>query len=210
MLSSAGIVWRMISGVTKPARAARFLKDERGQFAIIGALLMVPVIAIAGLALDYARLHAAQSRLQTAADAAAFAAVGAAGLPVEQLQRLAADFVAANADGLDVETETKVNGRRLEVEVTSEVATPLLSVIGANVTEIRVTASVESPAPLGGGSIHQTDHARNGSEQASDAEYEKLRKRIYGVLNKLPKAERDRLSRKYADILKGGPVRLSR
>jgi Flp pilus assembly protein TadG len=200
----------MISRVSRSTGLRAFARDERGQFAIIGALLMVPILAIAGLALDYARLHAAQSRLQAAADAAAMAAVGAAGAPAETLERIAADFVAANADGMEVETSTKVDGRRLEVEVKTEVATPLLSVIGTNVTEIRVAASVESPMPLGGGSVRQPVGLNGGADAATNAEYERLRQRIFKALNQLPRAERERLSRKYAEILKRKPARLAR
>jgi hypothetical protein len=200
----------MISRFLRSTGLRAFACDERGQFAIIGALLMVPILAIAGLALDYARLHAAQSRLQAAADAAAMAAVGAAGAPAETLERIAADFVVANADGMEVETKAKVDGRRLEVEVKTEVATPLLSVIGANFTEVAVSASVESPVPLGGGSIRQPDRVKAGVDGVTDAEFERLRQRIFNALNQLPRAERERLSRKYADILKRKPVRLAR
>jgi Flp pilus assembly protein TadG len=180
----------------------KFARDERGQFAIIGALLMVPVIAISGLALDYTRLHSAQSRLQSAADAAALAAVGAAGEPVARLQQLAADFVAANADGLDVDTETRVEGKHLEVQVTSEIATPLLSVIGSQSVMLTVTAGIDSPVQLAGGSVIGGNDA--------PADYERLRRRIAEAMRQLPRAQRERLARKYADILSRRPARLAR
>ncbi len=187
------------------ASLRQFVRDERGQFAIIGALLMVPVIAISGLALDYARLHSAQSRLQSAADAAALAAIGAAGQPVARLQQLAADFAAANADGLNIDTETTVSGKHLEVRLTSEIATPLLSVVGSQSVLLTVTAGIDSPVQLGGGSVVAGDDVSPDLKN----DYERLRRRIADAMRQLPKAQRERLARKYADILSRHAARLS-
>jgi Flp pilus assembly protein TadG len=49
------------------------LKDERGAVAVMVALLMVPLIGFAAIAIDVAGMYSEQQQLQTGADAAAFA-----------------------------------------------------------------------------------------------------------------------------------------
>jgi len=53
----------------------RFLKNRSGNFGILAALLLVPVIGAAGLALDYSNAISIKTKIQGAADAAALAAV---------------------------------------------------------------------------------------------------------------------------------------
>ncbi|MEE6274587.1 pilus assembly protein TadG-related protein [Georgenia wangjunii] len=49
------------------------LSDERGAVSVMVALLMIPLIAFAAIAVDVAAMHAERQQLQTGADAAAFA-----------------------------------------------------------------------------------------------------------------------------------------
>ena len=51
----------------------RFFRDERGAVAATYALALVPLIAVAGLAFDYARVAGMETELQNAADQAALA-----------------------------------------------------------------------------------------------------------------------------------------
>jgi Flp pilus assembly protein TadG len=56
-----------------PARLTARLREERGAVAVIVALMMVPLLGCAALAVDIAAVHAEQQQLQNAADAAALA-----------------------------------------------------------------------------------------------------------------------------------------
>ncbi|WP_417411061.1 TadE/TadG family type IV pilus assembly protein [Hoeflea sp.] len=62
----------------------RFLADRSGNFAILLAILLVPVIGAAGLALDYSNALSVKTRIQGAADAAALAAVAESSPSVKQ------------------------------------------------------------------------------------------------------------------------------
>jgi len=62
----------------------RFLADRSGNFGILLALLLVPVIGAAGLALDYSNALSVKTRIQGAADAAALAAVAESSPGVKQ------------------------------------------------------------------------------------------------------------------------------
>ena len=78
------------------------LRDERGAVAVMVALLMVPLIAFAAIAIDVAAMWSERQQLQTAADAGALAiaqdcARGACGDPAETAESLAV----ANVNGQD-------------------------------------------------------------------------------------------------------------
>ncbi|HEV7319924.1 MAG TPA: pilus assembly protein TadG-related protein [Ensifer sp.] len=55
--------------------AARFLKDEGGNFAVLSAFLMVPLFTAASVAINLARINLEAAKMQAALDAAAYAAV---------------------------------------------------------------------------------------------------------------------------------------
>ena len=57
------------------ARLRRRLEGERGATAVVFALLLVPMLGFAAIAVDIGALYAEKARLQVAADAAAIAVV---------------------------------------------------------------------------------------------------------------------------------------
>jgi Flp pilus assembly protein TadG len=61
-------------GLTALRRRARTrLSGERGATAVVVALLLVPLLGFAAIAVDIGAVYAERARLQTAADAAALA-----------------------------------------------------------------------------------------------------------------------------------------
>ncbi|MBX9758334.1 MAG: VWA domain-containing protein [Beijerinckiaceae bacterium] len=68
----------LLSGVTRPSTASRFWKDVSGNIAMLTALIMIPLVGVGGLAIDHMQADSAKVRLDTAADAAALAAVNTA------------------------------------------------------------------------------------------------------------------------------------
>jgi Flp pilus assembly protein TadG len=59
----------------------RLIADRRGNVAIIFGLCLLPMLGLAGIAIDYSAAAAAQARLNSVADSAALAAVSVAGNP---------------------------------------------------------------------------------------------------------------------------------
>lgn len=112
------------------------LRSESGGMAIIYALCLVPLLAFAGLALDYSRGSLGQSRLQSALDAAG---LSVARLPAdtrtEEIEQKALEWMKASlADkGLDdIElTARKIgaNAERIRLEAHSKVDMTLSRVI---------------------------------------------------------------------------------
>jgi Flp pilus assembly protein TadG len=66
---------RYISGTIM--RLRRLIRDRRGATALIFALTLIPLIGVAGVAIDYARLVHMKTTLQAAADAAAISGASA-------------------------------------------------------------------------------------------------------------------------------------
>jgi len=58
----------------------RFSRNERGNFAMILAIVAIPLMGIIGLGIDLTRAYIAQTRLQNAVDNAALAAAGMSGM----------------------------------------------------------------------------------------------------------------------------------
>lgn len=69
----------------------RLFRDRSGNFGIMTAILLVPVIGTAGLAIDISNALMARSTLQAAADAAAIAAVAESSAGVLQAMQLKSD-----------------------------------------------------------------------------------------------------------------------
>lgn len=69
----------------------RFLTDRSGNFGILLAILLVPVIGAAGLALDYSNAISIKAKIQGAADAAALAAVAESSAGVKQAFAMSGD-----------------------------------------------------------------------------------------------------------------------
>ncbi|CAG1008445.1 hypothetical protein RHIZO_03499 [Rhizobiaceae bacterium] len=76
----------------------KFLLDRSGNFAAISAILCVPLLLAAGLAVDFSRYSAANRHLQEVSDAAALAMAISKEQNTEKLRKIGLDYIAANAD----------------------------------------------------------------------------------------------------------------
>tara|TARA_R110002020_G_scaffold110627_19_gene255570 strand:- start:3880 stop:5169 length:1290 start_codon:yes stop_codon:yes gene_type:complete len=75
-----------------------FLKDRSGNFGVMFAILLVPVIGVAGLALDYTNATSVKTQVQGAADAAAVAAIAESSEGVKAAFALSGDGEVAIAE----------------------------------------------------------------------------------------------------------------
>lgn len=138
-------------------------RDISGNFGIISALIMTPLVAIAGLAVDVSNAYSTRTHLQDAADAAALGAIAEKSPAVEEAFKMAADGVidvgqqdalklfqsqvSSNAGYTLTTTSAKLTktGRHLEADVffKAEVPTTLLRIIGKNTMTVSGTATAE-------------------------------------------------------------------
>lgn len=140
-----------------------FFKNTSGNFGILAALMMVPVIGAAGLALDYSNALTVKTRIQGAADAAALAAVAESSIGVKQAMAMSGDgevpfaadeaikfFKAQNEGDTDFKLDEvsakiiKKNGRLYSiVDYKVTVPTTLSKVMGQNLIQVAGQAVVE-------------------------------------------------------------------
>lgn len=141
----------------------RFLTDRSGNFGILAAILLVPVIGAAGLALDYSNAISIKARIQGAADAAALAAVAESSPGVKQAFSMSGDgevavgasdavtfFKAQLESAADFKLEeidakvVKKNGRLYSVvNYRATVPTTLSRVLGKDLISVVGQATVE-------------------------------------------------------------------
>jgi Putative Flp pilus-assembly TadE/G-like len=171
-----------------------FAGCERGNFGIVFALVAVPVLGIAGMALDYSRISSTKASLQASVDAAITAAAAAGGR-VEAMQTTVSDFIAANFQGEGVKVTTTVNSNDMRVEARYMLDLPVLAALGKPQVEITASAEVESAAPL-----------RDGSVQAAPAigkqDLQRARERFEQMTRRMPREMRDALRRDFENYLK--------
>ena len=134
------------------SRLRRRTSDERGATAVMFALLLVPMLGFAAIAVDVGALYAERARLQVAADAAAIAVAqdcsrGNCGDMLATAQAL----ITAN-DGAGTASQPVLSQDPLSVTVTG--STPqehwFAPVIGHDSTQVAASATVAWGAPDGG------------------------------------------------------------
>lgn len=114
-----------------------FALNRSGNVAMIFALALVPMMGIAGMAIDYGRSIAVRTSIQSAVDSTALAiSKDAAGLTSAQLQQKADTYFRAvfhepSASNVQVTAQyTTQNGSAVSVSGSASIATSLLGIIG--------------------------------------------------------------------------------
>lgn len=98
-----------------------FVEDSEGNVSVILAVSMVPVLMIAGMAVDYARANRSDFRLQASADAAALAAAAMIGSDEADRTTAANSYFSENYDSRGEGTATITNIAYGQNTVTVEV-----------------------------------------------------------------------------------------
>jgi Flp pilus assembly protein TadG len=136
-------------------RARRRLAGEHGASAVLLALLLVPMLGFAAIAVDVGALYAEKARLQVAADAAALAvaadcARGACG----DMQATAQSLVDANlGDATAAPPELGTNPPSVTVTGSTPTEHWFAPVLGHDSTSVSATAVVGWGAPGGGTAV---------------------------------------------------------
>jgi hypothetical protein len=126
----------------------KIYRDESGTVALIFSLLIMPVIAAIGVAVDYSRASDARSVLQQAADAAALAGRMRDGDAREsEIQRVFATNVAGSeVAGITAKATTNSDGS-VTVTASHQQKTILMSLFNIKATQIAVTATAQRANP---------------------------------------------------------------
>ena len=128
-------------------RFKKFTEDQSGAAAMVLAVAAVPMVMVAGAAVDFGNAYSVQARLQAATDAAALAAGREANLPVADLERIADTYFKSNY-GTPANTEPptmslSVNADgELRVDGQVKVKNYLISLAGYEQTTVSASSQV--------------------------------------------------------------------
>lgn len=122
--------------------------DEQGNIAMLFALMLIPMFGMMGEAIDYARLYYAKTELQTAADAAALAAIRAANKTEAERTTIATttfktNYRPDNPSSAPTPTVT-ITGGQVKVQAQHSVETTMMALLGSDATTVEVESSAEA------------------------------------------------------------------
>ena len=121
------------------ALLTHFLKDRRGNTAIVFALAALPLAGATGAAVDYGRSTQIRSKLLVATDAAALAAVALRTTnPDERFAHAERMVKASVPGGIGVSVAGHANAKEADISATAHVHTSLLNVL--NISSVTVSA----------------------------------------------------------------------
>ncbi|HEV7251572.1 MAG TPA: TadE/TadG family type IV pilus assembly protein [Mesorhizobium sp.] len=131
----------------------KLLKDRSGAYAIMMAVISVPLLLGVGLAVDYARLSQASSHLQELADGASLTLAASRETDKGKLRGMAESFVKANAAAKTFETvavETLDLAKKDEVGVTLKGRVPMTFMSLANIKSMDVSSFARAVRGMSG------------------------------------------------------------
>ncbi|MCP1337621.1 Tad domain-containing protein [Futiania mangrovi] len=120
-----------------------FLSDSNAAVALLFGVALLPVMGLAGVAVDYATARDVQRYLQATVDSAALAGAAAIKEPEGQIKKIVKDSFGTNVAGIPFEltpSNPKIvpTGSQVEVEASVAVPTTLSKLLGIN--EMSVSA----------------------------------------------------------------------
>lgn len=127
----------------------RLAGDRGGNFATMTALIAVPLVAVAGMAVDYSSATHQRANLQEIADGAALAGGKVFdGTNLATAQAEATRFITAYADTTPANLSYTItaSGRVLSVNLTGAVPTSLMRIANINSINIGVNSQATAPA----------------------------------------------------------------
>lgn len=208
--------------------AIRFARDEGGNFAVIGGLMLVPILATMGAAVDYSQAYGTKSKLQATADTATLAAARDAG-SINEFYDLTRAYMAANNPELDLEITPKAGPESVEVNVKYRYQTAFLAMAGISEIPVEVETEVAihkfnrtTIDPTGGKSGKRGKGTIAPSPGEVVAALEDLRDRLLQRVGTLPPRKqeeaRQRIRKKFAYMIRkarkgeygGSPVYIKR
>ncbi|MET0438219.1 MAG: pilus assembly protein TadG-related protein [Devosia sp.] len=125
------------------------LKDQQGNVAVISALMLLPMLVLAGGATDIARYEAFRAQLQDGVDRAVLASASLT--QRSSIESTAAEYLKSvtfiDDVTLDIDYETALNSRAVTITARYEMATGFLPLIGIDSMPIVAVASAAERRP---------------------------------------------------------------
>ena len=125
----------------------KFIKNIKGNVSIAFAISAVPMVAVMGAGLDYAKGQQVNAHFQNMVDSAALAAAASQSESISELEAIVGDYISRNmkAKGklsTPVVKVTKLEDGKLKVTIKSTLETSLIRVIGIDSFEVKAKSIV--------------------------------------------------------------------
>jgi len=122
-----------------------FLQNASGNVATIFGIMILPVLMLAGVGVDYARIASAEENMQQSVDNA----VGSLASDIGSRRISAASeiegMINANSGRDTAKVRVSIHQNKMRVDAIDEIDTPLLSLIGREKSEITARAELDAP-----------------------------------------------------------------
>ena len=142
----------------------RFHRNESGNVAMMFGLALIPLLGLAGVAIDYSNATRTQVDMQSALDGAALAGVSHLKKPDAELKEVVGKYLNANLPsslrGKPFEIEVRDNRSVLLVRMTAEVKSNFTQVIGSPSMTLRSARFVLIARSIATGSTPGCDQKR--------------------------------------------------
>ena len=154
--------------------ANRFKSDTGGNVAIAFGIATIPLAIACGCAIDIARAHIVQTRLQAALDASALAAASAIGLTDEERVTMGEALFSANYPeeklGMPATPVFDIENGMVVASVDAELSTTLMTIAGINEIDVSTSTEITIPSLKDGEIVLVLDYSgsmnSNGKYQA--------------------------------------------
>lgn len=125
----------------------RFLADRSGNFAMMTAILIIPLILAGGMAVDYTRLSSARSHLQSMTDATALDLAISKEQSSEKLHAMALNMIGGNWNPNSIENvqilNLKVTSDDIDLELGGDIPATFMAIAGYERLPVRTSALAE-------------------------------------------------------------------
>jgi Flp pilus assembly protein TadG len=169
----------------------RFLRDKRGAIAPLLALMLIPLTAAVGCAIDFSRINAARTTMQTALDSTALILSKTASSQTStQLQTSASAYFNALLTSKDLvqpvvsATYTTTAGSKIVLNATANVKTDIMSIFGYDQVTIKATSTSE----WGNTRLRVALVLDNTGSMSQDSKMDALKTAAQNLLTQLQKA----------------------
>jgi Flp pilus assembly protein TadG len=150
-------MWNLPRLFALGGEAKRFVGDERGNILVLFSLALIPLLLLAGGAVDYSRASSAKAKFNAAADSAALSAasLSMAGNSASSAEATALNVFNSNAarisDAKAISVDAKVvdsnNSRSVVVNYTASVNAAFMGLLGKRTITVSSSASAVSGQP---------------------------------------------------------------
>ncbi len=130
-----------------PSFLSRLIHDRRGNFAMMAGLLIIPVMAAAGLSVDYSRYVSARAHLQSLADAAALALASDEPKSKRESLDAAEAIIGADHKAATVRDVTiallESNDETVKIQLAGKLDLTFMRIVGQETVEVAAEADAE-------------------------------------------------------------------